>query len=93
MNERKSQAIVDKINKRFPKARAIVWNGQPMIGEQSEFNQTIEGIGIEIPMVDYYAAGSRTYPNGMLSEVEEFIENLGLYGEWHDAGTMCLYEM
>jgi len=97
MTERQAQNIVEKINARFPHAHAMVWNGQPMIGEQSMIVETVDVdgdlISTELPMVDYYAAGSRTYPNSMLREAEKFIDSLGLYGEWYDPGTMVLYEI
>jgi len=92
MNDRKAQTIVDKLNAQFPGAHAMVWNGQPMIGEQSEYTTTFDGEPITISMVSYYAAGTSVYPNGVVEPVETFIESLGLYHEWYDSGTMVLYE-
>lgn len=97
MFEAKAETIVKQINARFPKAHAKVWNGVPMIGEQSEIDSTVEVDGFEpitttLPMVDYYGECYSLYPMGIIVEVQEYIDKLGLYGEWHDPGTMCLYE-
>ena len=79
--------IVERVNRAFPKANAIVWDGKPMVGEQSEHK--------DLPLVDCYSGDidpkELVYRMGVLVEFADWLKDLGFYGEFHDAGTFVIY--
>ena len=46
--------------------------------------------GLEI--YDYYSE-SRSYDLGVLAKFEDALQKKGWYSEWHDAGTVMIWEM
>ena len=42
------------------------------------------------PLFNYYAEGNR-YDLGVHTEIYDFLEGHGWYGEWHDCGTIMLW--
>ncbi len=43
-------------------------------------------------LFNYYAEGKR-YQFGVHTEIYNFLEKHGWYAEWHDCGTIMLYEI
>jgi hypothetical protein len=43
-------------------------------------------------LFNYYAEGNR-YQFGVHNEIYNFLEKHGWYAEWHDCGTIMLYEI
>ena len=43
------------------------------------------------PLFDYYGEGNR-YELGVHTEIYNFLEKHGWYAEWHDCGTIMLWE-
>ena len=44
------------------------------------------------PLFNYYSDGKR-YILGVHTEMYNFLEKHGWYAEWHDAGTIMLYQI
>ena len=43
------------------------------------------------PLFDYYGEGNH-YELGVHTEISNFLEKHGWYAEWHDCGTIMLWE-
>ena len=46
-----------------------------------------------IPMYDYYSENHELYDLGVYTKWEEKLNSMGWYSEWHDPGTVMLWQL
>ena len=95
----KRGCLINKLNKAFPKGwfqkgEDYGWDkGCILTGEVS----MVEVEGGELPMFEYYDAiyydpKENFWESGMWKKFVEIVKDAGWIAEWHDAGTVHIYE-
>ena len=92
INEEQREALGDQIANRF---------GLSHIRLSEYFNGATEGFWLSAengerasdgrPLFDYWTADWNRYEHGVHSEFVEYVNELGYWPEWNDAGTLMLW--